>query len=120
MRQRTDPDFNFGYKDLDENCGPGDHKAPKSVLNALTPTTNEYALAWRTQCRAHHAQRDFLRSSLKPGYRSASPTHWTSPTAPAATPSPTPAATGPPASWSSAEAVAAFRTGVTASLPSSP
>ncbi|MFD7956090.1 DUF6927 domain-containing protein [Streptomyces ardesiacus] len=66
-RWTNDPDYNFSYKDLDENCGPGDHKAPKSVLNALTPTTNEYALAWRAQCRAHHAQRDFLRRYLKPG-----------------------------------------------------
>ncbi|MFH0246065.1 DUF6927 domain-containing protein [Streptomyces sp. HK10] len=66
-RWTKDPDFNFGYKDMDENCGPGDHKAPKSVLNALTPTTNESALAWRAQCRAHHAQRDFLRRYLRPG-----------------------------------------------------
>ncbi|MFI0813470.1 DUF6927 domain-containing protein [Streptomyces echinatus] len=66
-RWTNDPDYNFSYKDLDENWGPGDHKAPKSVLNALTPTTNEYALAWRAQCRAHHAQRDFLRRYLKPG-----------------------------------------------------
>ncbi|MEU3872659.1 MULTISPECIES: hypothetical protein [Streptomyces] len=66
-RWTNDPDCNFSYKDLGENCGPGDHKAPKAVLNALTPTTNEYALAWRAQCRAHHAQRDFLRQRLKPG-----------------------------------------------------
>ncbi|GAB1333386.1 DUF6927 domain-containing protein [Streptomyces sennicomposti] len=66
-RWTNDPDYNFSYKDMDENCGPGDHKAPKSVLNALTPTTNEYALAWRARCRAHHAQREVLRRYLKPG-----------------------------------------------------
>lgn len=68
-RWTRDPQYNFGYKDMDENCGPGDHKAPKSVLNALTPTTHEDALAWRANCRRYHAQRDFLRQHLKPGIR---------------------------------------------------
>lgn len=68
-RWTRDPQYNFGYKEMDENCMPGDHKAPKPVLNALTPTTHEDALAWRAHCRRHHAQRDFLRQHLKPGTR---------------------------------------------------
>ncbi|MFI5864562.1 DUF6927 domain-containing protein [Streptomyces sp. NPDC051546] len=66
-RWSRDPQYNFGYKDMDENCGPGDHKAPKAVLDALTPTTHESALAWRANCRRHHAQRDFLRRHLRTG-----------------------------------------------------
>ncbi|MFJ9580650.1 DUF6927 domain-containing protein [Streptomyces sp. NPDC101191] len=66
-RWTRDPLYNFGYKDMDENCLPGDHKAPKDVLNALTPTTHENALTWRAHCRSHHTQRDFLRAHLKPG-----------------------------------------------------
>ncbi|MGC5264105.1 DUF6927 domain-containing protein [Streptomyces cyaneofuscatus] len=62
-----DPLFNFSYKGLSETCMPGDHRAPKSVLNALTPTTHEDALTWRAHCRDYHAQRDFLRAYLKPG-----------------------------------------------------
>ncbi|MCX4826902.1 hypothetical protein OG883_45530 [Streptomyces sp. NBC_01142] len=64
-----DPLFNFGYKDMSETCLPGDHRAPKSVLNALTPTTHEDALTWRAHCRDYHAQRDLLREHLKPGVR---------------------------------------------------
>ena len=67
--QWTRGEYNFAYKDLEESSGPGDHKAPMKVLNALTPTTNEYALKWRAACRLHHEQRAFLRKQLKPGAR---------------------------------------------------
>ncbi|MGW3928719.1 DUF6927 domain-containing protein [Streptomyces microflavus] len=62
-----DPLYNFSYKGLSETCMPGDHRAPKSVLKALTPTTHADALTWRAHCRDYHAQRDFLRKYLKPG-----------------------------------------------------
>lgn len=68
-RWDRDPLYNFGYKDMDETVHPFYYKAPKSVLNALTPTTHADALAWRAKCRLHHAQRDFLRKNLKPGTR---------------------------------------------------
>jgi len=58
---------NFGYKDMDESMGPGAHRAPTAVLNALTPTTNEYALEWRANCHRYHDQRDFLRRQLRSG-----------------------------------------------------
>lgn len=39
-----DPDYNFYYKDMDETMGPNEAKAPEKVLDALTPTTSEYAI----------------------------------------------------------------------------
>lgn len=42
--------FNFGYKDMDETMGPGYYDCPKSILNLLSPTDNEYALEWRKSC----------------------------------------------------------------------
>ncbi|MEU1600686.1 hypothetical protein ABZ468_50150 [Streptomyces sp. NPDC005708] len=65
----TREDLNFGYKDMDETAGPGDCKAPTAVLQALTETTNEYALQWRANCRRYHDQRGYLRKHLKPGMR---------------------------------------------------
>lgn len=44
--------YNFAYKDLDEDCGPCEDKCPKSILDLLTPTDNEYANNWRERCRA--------------------------------------------------------------------
>lgn len=52
---------NFGYKDMDETCGPGVFQAPQNVLDALTPTEHTTALWWRDKCAAHQAQRKALR-----------------------------------------------------------
>jgi hypothetical protein len=41
----------FGWKDMDETMGPGSYDAPAKVLNALTPTDNEWAQQWRAACR---------------------------------------------------------------------
>ena len=43
--------FNFGYKDMDETCGPWQDRCPKSILDLLSPTDNEFALDWRKRCR---------------------------------------------------------------------
>ena len=43
--------FNFSYKDMDESVGPNRCDCPKSILDVLTPTDNEYANAWRKKCR---------------------------------------------------------------------
>ena len=48
--------FNFGYKSMDETCGPYEKKCPLSILNLLTPTDDEWANEWRKQCRAYHKQ----------------------------------------------------------------
>ena len=58
---------NFAYKGFGEASLPFYYKAPAKVLDALTPTTNEYALEWRAACRLHHEQHAFLRKLLKPG-----------------------------------------------------
>ena len=42
--------YNFSYKDMDETCGPNKHDCPKSILNLLSPTDNEYASRWRNKC----------------------------------------------------------------------
>lgn len=46
---------NFGYKDLDEFMGPSESKCPNSILDLLTPTDHEWALAWRERCRKHNS-----------------------------------------------------------------
>lgn len=42
--------FNFCYKEMSENMGPYESKCPKRIIKKLSPTTNEYALAWRKRC----------------------------------------------------------------------
>ena len=52
-------DYNFGYKDQTELCGPNIDYCPASVLNLLSPFSqkyieaeNNYAVDWRQRCRA--------------------------------------------------------------------
>ena len=42
--------FNFSYKDMDETVGPYQYDCPKSILDLLYPTDNEYAKKWRERC----------------------------------------------------------------------
>ena len=42
----------FGYKDMTEHMGPCEAECPAAVLDLLTPTDAEYAMAWRERCRA--------------------------------------------------------------------
>ena len=37
----------FGYKDMTEHMGPCEAQCPASILDLLSPTSHEYALAWR-------------------------------------------------------------------------
>ena len=56
VRFSRDPhnrDNNFGWKDMDESCGPYETKCPERILKLLTPTDNEYALSWRKACWAN-------------------------------------------------------------------
>lgn len=48
---------NFGYKDMDESCGPFQHDCPVSILNLLSPTEYEYAAKWRETCRENAAKK---------------------------------------------------------------
>lgn len=42
---------NFGMKFMDEEMGPYRNDCPKSVLDALSPTDNKYAIEWRQACK---------------------------------------------------------------------
>ncbi len=43
--------YNFYYKDMEESMCPCECDCPKSILNLLTDTDNNYALEWRKKCR---------------------------------------------------------------------
>ena len=62
--QRTRGDYNFGYKDMDENMGPNADDCPIEILDLLSPTDHDYALSWRASCRA---KREALASKPKVG-----------------------------------------------------
>lgn len=42
----------FGYKDMDESCGPYEAQCPARILDLLTEPANDYAREWREKCRA--------------------------------------------------------------------
>ena len=52
--------YNFAYKDMSEDMGPGESKCPVSILNLLSPTDSEYALAWRQRCRENAQNKNEL------------------------------------------------------------
>ena len=58
--------FNFGWKDMDESCGPYATNCPERILKLLTPTDNKYALGWRAACWANIEKRK-ARKNLPPG-----------------------------------------------------
>jgi hypothetical protein len=41
---------NFGYKWIDETCGPLECNCPESILSLLSPNDDENALQWRERC----------------------------------------------------------------------
>lgn len=59
----NDRDFDAGYKDMDETMGPCESECPERILQLLTPTTHENALAWRQRCWDNIAQRKSFRFS---------------------------------------------------------
>jgi hypothetical protein len=67
LMQRTRGEHNFGYKDMTETMGPGYYEAPARILDALTPTDNEYALQWRAECRKHLTKRETIKREVRPG-----------------------------------------------------
>jgi len=50
------PGSRFGYKEMEESQGPAPSECPAHVLDALSPTDNREALAWRERCRSQLAQ----------------------------------------------------------------
>ncbi len=51
LRYRNSDYYNFGYKDIGENCGPGVYDCPERILNLLSVTDNQNALEWRQRCQ---------------------------------------------------------------------
>lgn len=56
---------NFGYKDMDESMGPCERDCPLSILALLSPRDDEYALAWREDCRDNAAKKVASRKVLR-------------------------------------------------------
>lgn len=42
----------FGWKEMEESQGPAPCECPAHILDLLSPTADEHALAWRQRCRA--------------------------------------------------------------------
>lgn len=53
--------YNFGYKAIAETMGPHECRAPKKLLDMLSPIDDEYSAAWRKRCEENlvreHARR---------------------------------------------------------------
>lgn len=64
--QKTNPhyagDYRFGYKVECETAGPHRWKAPRRLLDLLTPTSNELAIEWRKKCERTLLNRARLKS----------------------------------------------------------
>mgnify|MGYP003330744537 FL=1 len=45
----------YARKEITEDMGPAERSCPVRILDALPPTDNEYALAWRAACRRNAA-----------------------------------------------------------------
>ena len=50
-----DRDYNFGYKDMDQSCGPNYYNCPDEILDAISPTDSENANNWIAACRENNA-----------------------------------------------------------------
>jgi hypothetical protein len=59
--------FDFGYKSMDETCGPGMYNCPERIMKLLTPTTYEYAIEWRKTMWEKINERKKLCKQLKIG-----------------------------------------------------
>lgn len=70
LTRRSSGYFNFSYKEMSESMGPNEASAPAKVLNALTPTEDEYAIEWRKACREALVAKTAAKtaaSKVKPG-----------------------------------------------------
>lgn len=47
----------WGYKDLEDSCGPCYYNCPLSYVEACTATSSEYATKWRNNVREYWAER---------------------------------------------------------------
>ncbi|PZU06526.1 hypothetical protein [Sphingomonas sp.] len=56
----------FGYKDMTEHMGPHESDCPARLLDLLTETQSDYALAWRARCRANLVQNRLRQAKPTP------------------------------------------------------
>jgi hypothetical protein len=56
-----DPDYDMGYKDMDESVGPYESECPERILKLLTSTDQEYAVQWRQRCWDNIARKKSFR-----------------------------------------------------------
>lgn len=66
LLQYVGGEYNFGYKDMTETWGPYEADCPRSILEKLSPTSNDNALAWRAKCWENVRRRE-AASALKSG-----------------------------------------------------
>lgn len=66
--------YGYGYKDMDETCGPCEVDCPLRLIDAADAPLNEWAREWREKVRAYHvtaskkrAQTATNRKSLRVG-----------------------------------------------------
>ena len=48
--------YGWGYKDLDETCGPCEVNCPLKFLEMVPVPDSEYAAPWREKVKAYHAE----------------------------------------------------------------
>lgn len=61
--------YGWGYKDMDETCGPNEVNCPLSYL-AMSTVNDGYAAEWKQRVREYHAKKQAendVRKSLKVG-----------------------------------------------------
>lgn len=66
VHRNRSQDYNFTTKEMTDTMGPAVTDCPAKVLDALTPTDNQYALEWRADCRKRLAQQEKARQ-VRPG-----------------------------------------------------
>lgn len=57
-----DPNYNFGWKDMDESVQPFYYNCPARILDLLTPTENESSNCWRKACRDNIEKRKIVKN----------------------------------------------------------
>lgn len=56
----------WGYKDMDETCGPVEVNCPLSFLDKASEPTG-YAIEWREKVRQYHAKRKAKKTAIAAG-----------------------------------------------------
>ena len=57
----------WGYKDMDEDCGPCEIDCPLDLIEMTTGFGGEYGMKWRETVKAYHAARKALNKEVAPG-----------------------------------------------------